>query len=206
MKSKSIIFSGKMVKAILEGRKTMTRRVIKPQPIYHPKKKYWSMDQIIKNQSVAWEDGLRPDLIKFCPYGQPGDQLWVRESYSLHDKGILYRADAMEDDSDERIGWWIGNIFYANQITWKPSIFMNRKYSRITLEIINVRVERIQEISEEDAIKEGCIPSVHPGTGKFNNDVAVVHFSCLWDELNEKRGYGWEKNPWVWVIEFKWIK
>ena len=130
---------------------------------------------------------------KRCPYGQVGDRLWVRESFGyLIDGGIAYRANC---DS------W--HLKHGLTIPWKPSIHMFRKDSRITLEITGVRVERLQEITEEDAQSEG-IKQLHFTTGMKVN--CMPQFIELWDSLNAKRGYGWEVNPWVWVIGFKVIK
>ena len=170
MKERPIIFNTEMVKAILEGRKTQTRRVIKPQP-----------SGII----LVWEH---------CPYGQVGDRLWVRETWNAgHDGQSLpvFKAGLSADltkelEADEL---WSG---------WKPSIHMPRWASRITLEITEIRVERLQEITEEDAKAEGCVKQIKDG---LIFDSAIHEYSWLWDSLNAK--YPWESNPWVWVISFK---
>jgi len=194
MKEKPILFSGPMVKAILGGQKRQTRRVIKPQPI----KELWgnwiyskSARNVYATDSWMSAGGMRVQLPKYCPYGQPGDRLWVRETWNSsqligwkpselpHTVPIYYRADDPE----------------AMPI-WRPSIFMPRWASRITLEITGVGVERVQEISEEDAKAEGISAPGYP-------DVAHEMFAELWDTINAKRGFGWEKNPWVWVITFK---
>lgn len=165
MNEHPIIFSTEMVRAILDGRKTMTRRVIN-----HPER---------------YEHIRECDFC--CPYGQVGDKLWVRESFLIkHDyktpKGFPYYKTNFCDDKITK---------------WKPSIFMPRWASRITLEITGIRVERLQEISEQDAKDEGIC---------FYDDNAVDVFRELWDSINAKRGYSWESNPFVWVIEFKWMK
>lgn len=148
---KPILFSGEMVNAILAGRKTMTRRVV-------------------KNDA-------------HCPYAS-GDTLWVRETFAVNCVGgqdfLFYRADSYPD---------------GDGAPWKPSIFMPRKYSRITLRITDVRVERLQDISEDDAIAEGIEPDPHVSTW--------LKFALLWNRINEERGFGWDTNPWVWVVRFE---
>jgi hypothetical protein len=178
-----------MVRAILEGRKTMTRRVVKKQPV-----------------SGFDETFYRNGMIK-CPHGTPGDCLWVRETWAKalwsdsclplerylpgsKYQGALYAATPHPD--------------YHNKGLWKPSIFMPRWASRITLEIGCIRVERLQEITEEDAKAEG----ISEGPALFYKGPTKVWpnrreaFRDLWDTLNAKRGYGWGVNPWVWVISF----
>ena len=139
------------------------------------------------------------------PYGQPGDQLWVRESWAYHpdgkDKEILYRAT----DS----GWDDNNT----GLRWKPSIHMPRWASRIQLEVTDVRVERVQEISEEDAKAEGISDGGCLNCGNSSDPEACGcdypkpdfrdSFANLWDSINAKRGYSWESNPYVWVVEFE---
>lgn len=169
-----ILFSGLMVRAILRGRKTQTRRVVKRQPDRH-------LFHLECLASGEWRD--EEISLGKCPYGQPGDRLWVRETFAnLGDYGISYRAD-----SD------------AFGDTWTPSIFMPRSLSRITLEISAVRVERIDSITDSDAVAEGIALR---GTTRFCGE-ARIEFKNLWDLINAKRGFGWNANPWVWVIEFR---
>ncbi len=184
MRERPILFSGPMVKAILEGRKTMTRRVIKPQ----------SNVSDYRPIGVS-EVGVK----KACPYGEPGDRLRVNETWATekgYDKTspsklpkvnrprIHYLADGPKPS-------WAGR-------TRSPR-FMVKWASRITLEITGVRVERAQDITEADARAEG-FKDVFDGKTFF----PVGHFfKTTWDSLNAKRGYGWDANPWVWVIEFK---
>lgn len=175
MAERPILFSGEMVLAILDGRKTMTRRVVKPQP---------EPDTDCPHHVGT---GIERKA-RICPYGKPGDRLWVRETFcSFPDGNIFYRAD-----NDER----------APMKGWKPSIFMPRALSRITLEIKNVRVERLQDISENDAKAEGTDGERYLGQG-FDHCVYREAFRTLWESIN---GPGsWESNPWVWVVEFKQI-
>ena len=176
MEERPIIFSTPMVQAILDGRKTMTRRVVKPQPARSP---YWTQ---YENSGAFYPATLdaEPSVLK-CPYGPVGDMLWVRETFGFdpwhylegHDS-ILYRAD-QKIDSDY-------------PIKWKPSIHMPKKYARIWLEITGVRVERLKDLSPKDGIAEG-----------------VEHWSIfpsLWDSINKKK-YPWSSNVWVWVVEFR---
>jgi len=173
MKERPIIFSSPMVKAILEGRKTQTRRVVRDQP---------------EGMDPCYGKAFRKDFGgRRCPYGAPGDFLWVKETFAKppHEDRIIYRATAASYED-------------ATEYKWRPSIFMPRTASRIDLEIVNVLVERLQEISEEDAIKEGCPEQdwyrVPGGPGKW--------FSSTWDKINGEK-CPWISNPWVWCIEFK---
>jgi hypothetical protein len=186
MRERPILFSAPMVRAILDGTKTQTRRVVKPAPM-----------MVTDHKTAVWE-GPADSLLKLldgagrhCPYGQPGDRLWVREAFAfcLADKfgptpdSVIYRAD--EGNAD----WPHG---------WKPSIHMPRCASRITLEVTAVRVERLNDISEKDAWAEGC--------EGFDDDVTggksgYLEFAELWESIN---GPGsWDANPWVWVVEFR---
>jgi hypothetical protein len=187
MKDRPILFSGEMVRAILEGRKTMTRRIIKPQPIQPAPGAYFDA----YNKSAQWNwwtpDGRQYlDKIIKCPYGQPSDRLWVRETFS----------NSRMDDS-------IPTHYKADQFLfdysqpWKPSIFMPRWASRILLEVADIRVERLQDIREEDAKAEGVVDII------FQSLTRRDLFAALWNKINAKRGYGWDTNPWVWVVSFK---
>ena len=192
MKEHPILFSGEMVRAILDGRKTMTRRVIKPQPVSIPEAKVAHANWIMQNRT--------------CPYGQPGDRLWVRETWKptrascaiatgIDGPGtyVRYRAD----DSRRTVAHSM-KCRGADREPWHPSIFMPRWASRITLEITEVRVERVQDITEEDAKAEAP-----PFPFDYTPASYRSLFRALWDSLNAKRGYGWAANPWVWVISFK---
>lgn len=228
MRERPILFSGAMVKAILAGTKTQTRRVIKPQPIVtngwgewgykmgaptssSPRSCVWNVESWQKEQSTAPID-------KYCPHGVPGDRLWLRETHFVAGTGaIFYRADGHELGPD---------------YSWRPSIFMLRQSSRITLEITGVRAERLQEISEADAVAEGVISNdeyhdnagsadlwpcphcdgfqvycAHSLAGAYEAectycDTAVKRYSQLWDSINGKK-YPWASNPFCWVLEFK---
>lgn len=186
-----MIFSGEFVKAILENRKTQTRRVIWQQPIdILPMK---ANDKWITLQTVNPNHGR---VIK-CRFGIPRDRIWVRETFCDLGGGsmpgrVLYKATF--DDLTAEMMRQSGH----GMPIWKPSIHMPRWASRITLEVVNVVVERVQDISEEGAIYEGMEP-------KEPNHVvsAKYRFAKFWDSINLKRGFGWDSNCWVWVIEFK---
>lgn len=197
-----ILFSGPMVRAIRDGKKTQTRRVIKPQlPEDATEVAYWWHGELPEENSAPagvyyhTPSGL---LSQKCPYGKPGDQLWVRETwaytndydgnYLLDGRKALYRADEETCIVPSR---------------WRPSIHMPRRISRITLDISDVRVERVQDISEDDALAEGVTFAEHPKTADapFMYDFAT-RFRWLWNSINEARGYGWDSNPWVWVVTF----
>lgn len=189
-KEHPIIFSADMVKAILEGRKTQTRRVVKPQflDVYGEARQ--------KAQGTPMQKHY--ELERPCPYGQVGDRLWVREAFRGEDGKVIYAADVGVDFST-RAGYY-GHAY-------KPSIHMPRWASRINLEITAIRVERLQEIDSWDCIYEGIAQKrynehLHLMIDKSNTEL-IEDFRILWDSLNAKRGYGWEVDPWVWVIEFR---
>lgn len=206
MKERPIIFSTESVRAILEGRKTQTRRVIKPQPEQSPNCKIdirWGFRYFNKEHL--------DEMNRFCPYGQVGEGLWVRETWALRNDGKqvihkagyedIVRALDLQEFAKEQ-GLPMPNI------KWRSAFFMPRWASRITLEITEVRVERLQEISEEDVMAEGepYMPLPKEGLLSFGYTKPYKytreHFAYAWDPLNTKRGYGWETNPWVWVILF----
>ena len=197
MKERPILFSGEMVQAILDGRKTQTRRVIKPQP-----KLYSAMHRF--NTFIQWKDIDAKEIFavifiaSHCPYGQPGgDRLWVRETWAE-----LCATDELSGEVDlayKATGWPDGEFGPdRNGKGWRPAIFMPRWASRITLEVTGVRVERLQDISYEDAEAEGA--PIEGGSIVQNRRIGFEH---LWDSINAKRGYGWDANPWVWVIKFR---
>lgn len=207
MKERPILFSGPMVRAILEGRKTQTRRVWKL-----PSWAEWdSMDggesagRLIP-KDPAHRGWYSVDEVA-CPYGQPGDRLWVREAWSqpttLDPGPTFYRANY-----PECVPAHFENVPPADQIKWKPSIHMPRRLSRITLEITGVRVERLQDISEADARAEGvadggCLNCGNPescGCADPRPD-ARDSFCRLWQSINGEQS--WHANPWVWVVEFR---
>ena len=187
MKETGLIFKAPMVRAILEGRKTQTRRVAKP--VKHP-----DLGNLYTPGALLREHEPQHVINRACPYGQPGDRIYVRETFSQHPEWgqLAFRADGEEfEDAD---GWlW--------EPKWMPSIHMPKDLARIWLEITGVRLERIQDISEADALAEGArfelasIDSVRIGaTASF-----LSGFRNIW----ESTGGDWAANPWVWAIDFK---
>lgn len=221
-RERPILFSGAMVRAILEGKKTQTRRVVfTEQARRHDKahRECWGADGY--DVITASGEGLcrrewRPDLIKswvVCPYGQPGDRLWVRETWC---DTLIEPADdtRVADRLDERgytfTAYRADNWFEcpAEDGCWRPAIHMPRFRSRLLLDVLNIRVERLQEISEADAKTEGA-PLGYYERETLDGLEAVpttyrAGFRTLWDEINGARpGCSWEHNPWVWVVEFR---
>lgn len=191
-----ILFSGPMVRAILEGRKTQTRRVAKPPPkaVFLPDDQ-WKID--VDEPGTAYMDDEAGRLQITCPYGQPGDRLWVRETWKTCD-GIYVPGVEFTDGSrafpefDDLHAMPSDHQDYSRK---RSPIYMPRWASRITLEITRVRVERVQDITEADAEAEGVAASA--------NYSARDHFGRRWSELNAPRGFGWTVNPFVWVLDFE---
>ncbi|EPN5319547.1 hypothetical protein ACT0H2_004029 [Escherichia coli] len=187
MKERGMIFNDEMVRAILGGNKTQTRRIV---------------EEKFYGRAVAAEL-----LAKHCPYGQPGDRIWVRETYRVHGKAtdvatLVYRASVRNSWTEQthRVPVEVCNKPVSEK--WTPSIHMPRWASRILLEITDVRVERLHDMSEADAKAEGATPATY----KITPPEAVyrVGFGDIWRSI-----YGqdnWLSNPWVWVIEFKRIQ
>lgn len=201
-----------MVRAILEGKKTQTRRILKIQP--HPEAELRSIiprpNAVGSCVSFAHVDGRgihSHSLTLYCPYGMPGDRLWVRETWGLfNDLGfcdtslvglkqlprpwqLAYRTDHVDPVNGDG----------PHRPYWRPSIFMPRWASRITLEITGVRVERLQQVSEADARAEGAIGALNSSVG--NNWCAREAFAALWESIHGTDS--WDVNSWVWVVEFR---
>lgn len=221
-KERPILMNSEMVRAILDGRKTQTRRIVKPIASHWAKGCYHRPDG-----RWIWVTGERPDNGQGegvslgnepfkCPYGKPGDRLWVRETWQGY-RQTSYEYDeweAMESPKDRHDNAYVP-VYQADKKNfpekWFPSIHMPHEYSRITLEITGMRVERLRDISEADSIAEGL--RVFP----FEDSVAYAWkdgdfcghasatgaYRALWESIN---GPGsWDANPWIWVIEFKCI-
>ena len=245
MNEKPILFSTEMVKAILDGRKTQTRRVI-------PRAGGDCLGYITDRDAYWFELDLRTaangpetSIEAKCPYGRPGDLLWVRETWkpgAWRDDGriaIDYKAspeltktpwltipeeypgkqfdELWEQWTNELrdMGWFPDkNGVYQwesgqSPLKWRPSIFMPRWASRITLRMTDVWVERVQEISEADVQREGWFFQNHDLSKRYDPvtmDTARQWFAELWDSVNAKRGFSWDSNPWVWVVEFEEVK
>lgn len=211
VKQRPILFSTEMVRAILDDRKRMTRRIIKPQPVLSldnckDREKLVNALEETEN-SLFWffkgvpyanfPEGIEP----YCPYGKVGDILWVRE-----------RWNNIIDDQGKRIGYYHSTDTDLNN-KWKPSIHMPKEACRIFLQITDIRVERLQDISEEDAIAEGVegfgyIPDQilyrdyqerNPKTRGYHK--SSKSFQTLWESINGPDS--WNANSWVWVVSFE---
>jgi hypothetical protein len=224
MKERPILFSTEMVQAILEGRKSQTRRIMNPQPSLFDRLWMWTKKKMVyalPNQGELETSCL--GIWQVCPYGKSGDRLWVRETWGLgaiedtswdHAAYIAYKADGKIDlpidyKKCKRISLTSRPDLKTYINHWRPSIHIPHWASRITLEVVNVRVERVRDITEDDALAEGCEP-VMRDSGGVTPWGAEIEIPCyhegyaeLWDKINAKRGYGWDANPYVWVIEFK---
>ncbi len=213
MKERPILFSAPMVRAILSGSKSQTRRVVKPQPT-EGGLEWWAT--ACGGDFAAWQDPLLlldehsedgGPCQRQCPYGQPGEKLWVRETWmDLLGTGIerktgdhgryAYAADtppgSYGDDQRKAYG-----------LKWRPSIHMPRAASRITLEVTGVRVERLQDISETDAVAEGARPTLAPlDTVRLGAvGTAKEGFRQIWESINGPSS--WDANPFVWVVSFR---
>lgn len=184
-----------MVRAILEGRKTQTRRVVKPQPVW------------VASPGVPFKtQDADPKGIIRCPHGAPGDRLWGKETWGMQRHGDVtdWFRDSLRGDD------WLSDFWEVQYRAewgpcqegcfWRPSIYMPRWASRLTLEIEAVRVERLQEISEEDAMAEGWDPQWRA------NEIVdqyrpLLWYGSLWCDINGPAS--WDANPWVWVIQFR---
>jgi len=212
MKYIPLLFSTPMVQAILDGRKTQTRRIVK------------------KGTALDWlNDGFTTEFVadpdnNMCPYGKIGDVLWVRETFHKHEDSIQGSYAYSEGEKvkypphilENGIRWCVDfkADYPKSSLKWKPSLFMPKSACRIFLEVVSVKVERLQEISEDDAIQEGVeFHKPVPGDGltvwknytseqtPFYGDNAKLSFQKLWQSINGADS--WEANPFVWVIEFK---
>jgi len=250
MKERPILFNAEMVRAILDGRKTQTRRVVKSrykdEQIFFDPKQYahWESrhperaatasiyDAGDESFGPAWyfghEDGGGGELSIQCPYGKPGDRLYVRETHHL----LWFLAEDFyndmngepcsterwcqcgpDSDQDPPPVWYCADgeppELDTDALSWgekRPSIFLPKWASRITLEVTDVRVERVQDITEQGARAEGppdVITDTWPTVADYHPREA---FAALWDSINAKRGFGWKANPWTWVVEFKRVK
>lgn len=216
MKERAILFTGAMVRAILNGTKTQTRRVVKGvDPVEDLK--FGSADGTRQRRVCS---GAYGPWVK-SPYGQPGDRLWVRETWRPHCAGPISAAFPLgtcvkfrADDALMKPATWTNEQgawceAHEEDTKWRPSIFMPRWASRITLEIVTVRVERLQDISEADALAEG-VPPIDTQVVQSDGSIKLFRLSSrnlyqsLWNQIH---GPGaWDTNPWVWVVGFRRIE
>ena len=233
-----ILFSGPMVRAILAGKKTQTRRILQMRDAgqrlgieYHADVHMWAQRAYGAWDGGCWSDGGPATMVAGirCPYGQPSDTLWVRETWQSLAFGrefgveVHYAADGYDPATDYERRAACRRVIDPcpdkdNRFRpvsfgkWRPSIFMPRWASRLTLRITSVRVERLQDISEADAKAEGVLPFFEQFTAigrdqRVGGRLCADHphwasFVCLWDEINGDRG-AWASNPWVWVVTFE---
>lgn len=217
VKERPILFSTEMVKAILEGRKTQTRRLNGLDEINQFPDKVELVDHLCDGDRWGFKekDSFRKGypisgIIK-CPYGAPGDHLWVKETHYRYGKWLKngltptgrqkWRFKPLNNeihfDTDDLESLDIKPTAYRKEAWYKrPSIFLPKGYHRIDLEITDIRVERVRDITNGDAMAEGVRGPL---------PVAFDCFMLLWDSINAKRGYPWKDNSWVWVVEFKWV-
>lgn len=227
VKERPILFNAEMVQAVLSGRKTQTRRVVKPQPTKFPPEvvgaKWFDEGDFQEPGFYALDSNYKKhgkflgSWRKDCPYGLPGDRLWVRETWCHTGEGVWKVSDIY----NPLIG--SGKFIYkadeeCPSTLWFPSIHMPRIACRILLEITAVRVERVQDISADDSLAEGVSKTKFWTPDETNNwpfeekmwddfefwtKYPQIAFQRLWDSINASRGNGWDVNPWVWVVEFK---
>ena len=205
MNERPIIFSGPMVQAILDGRKTQTRRIMKPKDAYP--ECIWCRGQgyeyIEAEYGLSGYDYRYPCRCRArkCPYGQPRDLLYVRETWGIQGSTCIGKGTQREFFNAPQLkkystDYWKTVIQYKASgdpcIKWWPSIHMPKAYARLWLRITNVRVDKLVTIDYNDAIKEG-----------FDS---IDSFKEYWDQLNQKRSYSWEQNPWLWVLDFEKIQ
>lgn len=222
MGEKPILFSGQLVRALLAGNKSVTRRVVKEPRVatLHgrrsiPERHFFDRG-LGDGGYVHWAYGYGDLGIDYqsvrvpCPYGVPGDRLWVKETFGFttgNGKRLIYRADGEEPmglDGNPVLG----------KMTWRPSIFMRREYSRLTLEVTDIRAERLQEIDAYDVVCEGIDLGVHQCGCEVcsrsstlctaTQSSLTLAWIVLWDSINGKRpGCSWEGSPWVWRVAFR---
>lgn len=231
MRELPILFNAEMVRAILAGRKTVTRRPVKPQPACDC---HYEMNGAGThalhlatfeplNRRYVPVKATSADHRLPCPYGAPGDRLYVRETWAAftkptHEYGECDLLECAPSEMPDRYGTDASDVVYRADGTslpskWRPSILMPRWASRILLDVVSVRVERVQDISEDDARAEGVKPTdaaIVFQTGEFTarrapemEGTARGAFACSWDSIYASGGAGWGTNPWVWRIEFR---
>lgn len=226
MTDRPIIFTGEMIRAILAGRKTQTRRLhgledvnnypgllVGDSPLgplgyrgvfYYTKKPYKKDPDLFHWFMGMSKDGreINPIPVK-CPYGQPGDRLWVKETWATPGNYDDFKPSDLSIHmlGSKELLAYKATEQYPIYYHWRTPLFMPRWASRITLEITGVRVERVQSISHNDACVEGA-PSEPEYNNRGTGSIYVDWYADLWDTINGKE-YPWVKNPWVWVLEFK---
>lgn len=233
-KERSIPFSGDMVRALLDGRKTQLRIPITRVTGIHggivtefQTSDTPGYDFAMRDRRRTWNELRKDELLQRCPFGQIGDRFWVRETFCLEEERLEDLGEHRPPFDDGRpieyirdlADQWVQPRYKATDpaeptVGWKPSILMPRWASRITLEITEVRVQRVQEISAKDAVSEGLdeisartlrvqkfgLPSWEDYEYRMS---PIDAYEKLWDSLFSKKGFGWDVNPWIWAIGFR---
>lgn len=240
-KERPVLFTAEEVRATQDGRQTQFRRVVKPQPQLgvHNATGYdgrqwwaWHGGTTRAPEEHYWQPHETPGVpLRCCPYGVPGDRIYVKETFALSirdpetfepDSRSPYDWDPPVYKADNpTVSWSLDSVVDGKLVSepldkppWRPSVHMPRWASRILLEVTDVRVERVQDITQEEAEEEGsylakcpCLPPArNPIESLFKQSWCQVHgqeFSNLWDSRHAKRGHGWDVNPWVWVVGFR---
>ena len=218
MTARPILFSGPMIRALLAGEKTQTRRVMSPQPVFAQvhswrgktlhdgEARWWCWGRHVFGQVDCNGEDFQAAFRPLCPYGVPGDSLWVRETWRAEEledgsDGVRYAADdaflTIQPTPEAAAAWAAADDNGRHGESWRPSIFMPRWASRLLLQVADIRVQRVQAITEQDAWAEGV------GDYGFPRDRDQV----LWDQLNGKRpGCSWADDPWVWAVTFRRVR
>jgi len=209
MKERPILFNGAMVRAILAGEKTQTRRAVKGATPFAE----MASELQEHRELTGWNEHIPGHLVPPCPFGQPGDRLWVREAHAIFPAHGQHRGDGKRwgpwgglpttvSEDGKQIAYFREGFDRCDPGRWRPSIHMPRWACRLVLEITDVRVERLQAISEADALAEGAmewaVEQDTPIRDLPGGDERIA-FKALW----ESAGGNWDSNPWVWVVEFK---
>lgn len=204
VKERPILFNGDMVRAILSGRKTQTRRAVKGAVLFAD----MASELQEHRELLGWDELIPGYLIPPCPFGQPGDRLWVRETtVRVEEYGYVGPVHVASQAGQDIINWGLAPApddcteVEPHEIKLRPAIHMPRSMCRIVLEITSVRVDRLQAITEADALAEGVDPAGPVGYIPASERMgrARYQFANLWDAI----GGDWSANPWVWVVEFK---
>nr|WP_314367635.1 hypothetical protein [uncultured Acinetobacter sp.] len=209
MKERPILFNTPMVQAILSGQKTQTRRIVNKAPTTEINHRLIALDNgwnwQVDQQGIVPTMHREIDNPMVCPFGQIGDRLWVRETFRLYDLDGCPHADFPCGCPRNGTPLYKASHDCGDGEKWKPSIHMPRSACRLILEITKIRVERLNDISSEDAKAEGFDYSTHPSAIQMGYAIgAKTNFRVTWEQI-----YGqneWNKNPWVWVVEFKVIQ
>lgn len=205
MKIHPILFSDEMVRAILDGRKT--RRVVALTDFGLSTTRGYDFE--FRDRRHLWNSVSLTRALSMCPYGHLGDELYVREAWGLRaycDTGDWNRDSIKGLSQDDVTEQWLVDYraeWGSNQEVcfWRPGIHMPRWASRIRLRVTDVRIQKLDHISEDDAKAEGCSPSLNEHGASY-----VSGFRVLWDRINAARGFGWDENPWVWAISFDHVR